>query len=193
MRALLCIWLVLLAASKVLGNGKNKHMTDVTVHTAEGKSISLKAMKNARATVFVLLSPECPISQQCTQELNALSAQYGNVLFYGVFPGNYYTAQELVEFGKTYGIPFPLLMDTDYEITDLLHGSITPQVFVVSNYNRVLYSGAISNTYKELGKKNAVTTAHYLADALACIDLDIPIKNTSTKAIGCLVERKTQK
>lgn len=190
-------WTILLATCAAFAKGNNtkhKHMYDITAHTPEGNVVSLEGIRKAKATVFVLLAPECPISQLCTQELNALAAKYsGQILLYGVFPGNYYTAAELLAFRDAYKISFPLLMDTGYTITDRLYGSITPQAFVISNYERVLYSGAVDNSFKELGKKSALTTMHYLADALAAIEKDMPVKTTSTKAIGCLLERQIKK
>jgi hypothetical protein len=145
------------------------------------------------ATVFVLLGPECPISQQCTKAVNELAKSYTNegIAFYGVIPGNHYTAQEVQAFKKTYHIPFVVLMDTAYALTSILHGSITPQAIVTDSHHRILYSGATDNAYRELGRKNARVTAHYLADALTAITHHLPIATPHTVPVGCLIATKT--
>lgn len=145
------------------------------------------------ATVFVLLGPECPISQQCTKAVNELAVTYTKmgVTFYGVIPGNHYTAQEIQAFKKTYHIPFVVLMDTAYALTSILHGSITPQATVTDSHHRILYSGAIDNAYRELGRKNARVTAHYLADALSAINHNQPISTSRTAPVGCLIATQT--
>src|SRR4051812_24867833 len=63
------------------------------IKTSDNAVIPLEKIFAAKANVFVMLAPECPISQQCTKELNALYTEYsaGEIAFYGVMPGNDYS------------------------------------------------------------------------------------------------------
>lgn len=144
------------------------------------------------ATVFVLLGPECPISQQCTKAVNELAKYYSpkGFTFYGIIPGNYYSPYEIQVFKKMYQLSYAILMDTAYELTNILHGKITPQAIITNNTFKILYNGAIDNAYLELGRKNAHTTAHYLADALTNINNNLPVAIAQTVPIGCLIATK---
>ena len=136
--------------------------------------------------VFVFLSPECPLSQQYTLELNALAKDY-HARFYGVVPGSFYDTSVINDFKRKYHISFPLLLDPILQLTRSLGASVTPQAVVVER-NNILYSGAIDNAYLALGKKQATTTAFYLKDALLAIQKKESVKIKKTNAVGCLIE-----
>jgi hypothetical protein len=192
-RVVLILFLcVLVAFRSDAGRRTSGDIATLKPALAAGGTIDLSKVKTAKAAVFVLLSPECPISQQCTKVLGELSAQYAdsNILFYGVFPGDYYTAAEVMEFKKKYGLNFPMIIDAEYKLTGALKGSVTPEVFVTASDYTTLYTGAIDNAYRELGRKNMHTTAHYLADALAEIAAGKEVSNKRSKAIGCYVNKK---
>jgi hypothetical protein len=159
----------------------------------DGQIHKIAANNGAHIMVFVLLGLECPISQQCTKVVNELADKYSNngVRFYGVIPGKNYSASEVRTFKKIYLIDFALLADTACVLTNMLHGSITPQAIVTDNSYRILYTGAIDNSYRELGRKNARVTAHYLADALTAITHKQPVAIPHTVPVGCLIATKT--
>jgi peroxiredoxin len=164
-------------------------VASVKLSTTESKEVNFKNSQG-ELMVFVFLSPECPISQQCTITIKTLVTVYGShgVVFYGVVPGTMYSPEELKDFEKEYGLTFPLLADVDYKLTNALHASITPEVFVVSKDYVIEYSGAIDNAWLALGKRNAHTTAQYLSDALASLSAGEPLVVSSTRAVGCLIE-----
>jgi len=145
--------------------------------------------------VFVWLGVECPISQQCTKSVNALAESYKNrgVAFYGVVPGKYYNAKEIRTFKKMYHINFVLLTDTAYTLTNMLGANVTPQAVVTDHNYQIRYTGAIDNSYRELGRKNARVTAQYLADALTAVSHKQPVTIPYTVPVGCLIATKPNK
>ena len=142
-----------------------------------------------KATVYIFIGPECPISQQCTLELGELYKAYGDsISFFGVVPGTLYSRDEVEEFRITYRVSFPIVRDTVYELTRQLKGAITPQAVVTYAGGDIAYSGAIDNSYIALGKKNKQITATYLRDALAAITAGRAVSLKSTKPVGCRIE-----
>jgi peroxiredoxin len=171
--------------------GKSKKpVTQTTLRTAGDSLIRLQAITTARASVFIFLSPECPISQQCTKELEQLAQRFtsSGIAFYGVIPGSFYTKDEIAAFARTYRVSFPLLIDDRYNLTHQLNATITPEVVVVDSTGSVKYSGAVDNAYQSLGHKNARTTEHYLDAALTAIQFRKDILIRRTTPVGCLVE-----
>lgn len=145
---------------------------------------------NAKTEVLILLSPECPISQQITGTLNDVYSRYGNsCAFRGIVPGKLYTPEEVAAFVRKYELQFPVVIDSNYSMTEKLNGTITPEVFLLRN-DTLLYSGAIDNSYRAPGKKNARTTRTYLREALDSVVNNKLPSTSRTTPIGCLLERR---
>lgn len=174
------------------GNEKStvKPLTGISLRSETDSLVRLLSTASFKASVFIFLSPECPISQQCTRELQSLFNKFAasGIAFYGVSLGTFYTKKEIKQFSSTYKMGFPILSDDQYIVARQLGATITPEVFLVDSLGNTLYSGAIDNTYRSLGKKNTRTTEHYLEAALTGITTgkDIPLKRTIP--VGCLVE-----
>jgi len=170
--------------------GQNQAILGVTLKTIEEKDVSLNIITNNKASVFIFLCPECPLSKSYSLTLNDFHKKYqkDSIDFYGVFPGTLYTVDEIKNFQKEYDINFPLLLDTAYTLTYIVNATITPEVFVVDNKGTILYSGRIDNWAYEVSKKREVVTEHNLQDALDCIANNTPIAIKKTQAVGCFIE-----
>jgi peroxiredoxin len=165
-------------------------ISKIVFKTMNGKDTLLNGITHNKASVFIFLSPECPLSQSYSLPLNEFSEKYkkNNICFYGIFPGTLYTKDEMSDFQKKYSIQFPLLVDTSYSLIHIFNASVTPEVFVTDSTGKVLYSGRIDNWAYEVSKKRALITEHNLQDALDCIVNNTPIAVTKTKAVGCFIE-----
>jgi peroxiredoxin len=175
----------------LLGAHERNRLCTLVLPDVHGKTVALTETQNALATVYILLAPECPICIQSTPALNKLAEQYGhkNIRFYGMFAGTLYTQQELSKFAQRYPTTFPLLMDTAYVATDILQGNVTPQAFVTNAAGKVIYKGAIDNAWVALGRRSKHITRHYVAETLDALLNKQPVPESSTRAIGCLLER----
>lgn len=137
------------------------------------------------ATVFVFLSPECPLCQSYTKTIRELSTKYrGQVRFIGVFPGNSYTREEISSFISTYQLQIPAFLDDDFSTTNAMSVSVTPTAVFVKQ-SKLVYFGAIDNWASGLGKKRNLITEHYLADAIAQSLSHQIVTIAHTEPIGC--------
>ena len=170
----------------------NQPITKLSFSTATGPSINLQSTATSKATVFIFLSPECPLSQQCTAGVNKLFNAFAgaNVNFYGVIPGSLYSQQEVTEFATAYHLGFPMLMDTANVLATLLNASVTPEVVMIDSTCQIAYSGAIDNSYIGLGKKNGAPTTAYLNDAISSVIHSTSPAIARTKPVGCFIEFK---
>jgi len=158
--------------------------------TVEGKPAKLSGLKKNKATVFIFLSPECPLCQSYSLTLNNLNKEYSSkgVKMIGVIPGNDFSAAEVNTYKRKYKISFAVYYDRQLTLTKYFNANITPQAFVIDKYEKLRYNGRIDNWAYELGKKRSVITEHDLKDALSALILNKPIQVTQTKAIGCFIE-----
>jgi thiol-disulfide isomerase/thioredoxin len=140
-------------------------------------------------TVYVFLSETCPICQSYTLTLKDLYKKYNlqKIKFVGIFPNYYSTQKSIDEFKKKYSIPFELILDKKGELTNRFSATITPEVFIESTDNKILYRGRIDDSFYSLGKRRTIITSTELADALSEISLKQTIKIFKTQAVGCVI------
>lgn len=148
-----------------------------------GKTIHIKPSK---LTVFVLLSPECPLSKNYIPVLNKL-VKKNHAAFYGIIPGNAYSAKEVAAFSKEFKADFSIFIDKSKKLTTTLRGTTTPECILVNEDGTIHYRGLIDNWAYSLGKQRKVVTERYLEDALSRIHAGKPILVSTTKPVGCLI------
>ncbi len=142
--------------------------------------------------VYVFLSDGCPMCQGYAGTLIRLHEQYTlkGVEFVGVFPNYYVTDSAIGAFQTQFRLPFEVLKDENFALTDQFGADTTPQVFVTqADGKTVVYKGLIDNAYFRRGKRRGTTSAFYLQDALDALLKQQKITTTETQAIGCVIVR----
>ncbi len=169
-----------------------KVLLNLEIKTIEEESVKLNQIEKRKATVFLFLSPDCPIAQKYTSRYEYLYQQYKEkgIEFYGVFPGMLAEKEAAKNFKATYNLTFKMLKDTDFFLMKVLFARISPEVFVLNSNGIIQYQGQIDNWFFALGKKRQIVTENYLEDALNAIIENQPIKQKRTKAVGCYLPRK---
>lgn len=137
-------------------------------------------------TVFVFLSPECPLCKNYMPILNDFSKENSDVQIVGIIPGKSYTSQSIKDFAKDYSLKFDLYSDNKKSLTAVLKAKVTPEVVVLDNSGNIYYRGQIDNWQAKLGTKRKVITEHYLEDALKRLGQK-NLKYEETTPIGCLI------
>jgi len=167
-----------------------KNYSTLRLNTLEQKAFSFNDISKNTASVFVFLLPDCPACESYSLTLNQLSEKYNSsgIVFYGVFPGDYNTIEEMKEYQSKYHIHFTLMTDPEKKLVKSLGAKITPEVFVLSNTGQTLYRGRIDDWMYAVGKKKPLITKHELQDALVAVANHQPVKVPFTKPIGCIIE-----
>ncbi len=183
---LLCGW-ISASAVQVL-NAQDKQ--SLKALDLDGKLRRLGAHSDTKAVVVLFLSTQCPISNSYLPTLNELFSTYRRqgVEVYGVVSDLSVTRAEAVEHRKTYRVRFPVLFDGSGELRLSLAPTHTPQAFVLDEFGRVLYRGAIDDRHVKLGQKKDAATRLFLADAVRAAIAGKPIAIAETKPVGCLLE-----
>jgi hypothetical protein len=140
---------------------------------------------------YIFMAIECPISQKYVYRLNELNKLYPDMNIVGVFQENTSEA-ELSDFKQRFGIDFPIVLDKNHRWALQFKAEITPEVFLVDRFDRVLYSGAIDNWFISLGRNRKIPSEHYLLDAFSAIRHGVEVKKKRTKAVGCFLELSTK-
>ena len=165
-------------------------LDELSFASLDDREISLGELKSTQIAAFFFLSPECPLCENYSLTINQLRKKYPekDVAFYGIFPGKFFSKEEIQAYITKFQVKVTVLLDPEYQLRDLFEATVTPEVFLVNAAGEVLYKGSIDNWIPALGKKRTVINRHYLNDAIAAVLSGDPITIAETKAIGCFIE-----
>ena len=156
-------------------------VTDLGGHVYDWQSIAAH-----KATVFVFLSTQCPVSKVYAPRLNALASQFGarGVQMVGVFSNMQEGQAEVAAFAKGRALIFPVVRDADASLAARFGATMTPQAFVVDPSGAVVYSGRVDDS------ADASAVHHKdLQEALGAVLAGQPIARAKTVAFGCIIRR----
>lgn len=176
------------------GFGINAQIINTTnlseLKTINGINFNPEALNTSTASVFIFLSPECPLCQKYSLTIREIEKKYSakGVAFYYVFPGTYYSKKEINRFLIKYGLKSIAFLDPDLKVTKSFSALITPEVFLLNQKHELIYSGKIDNWYEDIGKRRTVITEHYLASALDAQIQGLEVEIKKTLAVGCFIQ-----
>ncbi len=142
--------------------------------------------ENEKPSLFIFLSPDCPLCQNYSATLNSLANKYGNeIIMYGIIPGKAYSKKILQAFQSTYKIIFPLYIDKQMVLSKYLKATVTPQVILLNKNKTLIYKGAIDDLLQKLGKQKLKASVFYLQDAIKNTLQQKTVEIKRTIAVGC--------
>jgi mono/diheme cytochrome c family protein/thiol-disulfide isomerase/thioredoxin len=147
----------------------------------------------ARATVLVLVSPTCPISNSYAPALERLSTAHGSdVAVRLVYSEPDLEAQAVEEHRASFGLSMPFLLDPRGAIATELGARVVPEAFVLDAEGRVVYRGRIDDAWTDLGQRRGATRFELRA-ALEAQLAGRAIETPETEGIGCLLPWSKEK
>lgn len=158
-----------------------------------GEPIRFAQNEDRAGTVFVFISPDCPLSRQYIPELNRLAASdpAQEVAFFGVVSDRTLDRISAQKFGEEFKIQFPVLFDATGELAELLQPSHVPQAFMVDSQGAILYRGRINDLYADVNKRKAEATEHDLLNAMTTLAAGRTMEPRMTETVGCLFENSS--
>lgn len=148
----------------------------------DARKFNIESIKKTKVLVF--LNRTCPCTQQNIPYLNKLAKEFPEIEFIGVHSKKGGTLQEIKEVIEVYKPEFPVIDDNNLVIANLLKANRTPQAFILSDNNAILYNGGVTD---RTNPTNASKT--YLKNALAEINSHKEITEKETRSLGCVIIR----
>lgn len=186
-----CIPAVLFAGLFVgCGNKLSEQLSILEMPALSGTTVSLKKEMGSSATVYLFLSPDCPMCISSSGDIRELAESFTSqgISFLTVYPGTYYSVSEIDSFHTHYNIGLPAILDTAFVLTKLLDATVTPEVVVLSPEYETLYSGAINERAASLGRKRQLVGEHYLKKVLEAVLSKKAIPFKRVNPVGCFIE-----
>lgn len=173
--------LALLAGSQISPDALQ--VTDV-----DGQSHDLRG----QLTVFVFVKTTCPIANYYHPTLRRLAEGWGedvNLVVAQTEAAR--TSVELKTHREEYNVAGVVVHDPDETLIGALDATITPEAIVVDAVGTVRYRGRIDDTYLGFGKRRQVVTSNDLRDAVSAVRSGKNVATPKTKAVGCVIRRRT--
>src|SRR5262245_7356721 len=145
---------------------------------------------DTRVIVLAFLGTECPVARQYLPRLAQMHADFQNkgVQFLGIYSNAGVSVFDMATHAQDEDIPFPVFIDVDHHLADLLSVKVTPEVVVLDRQLARHYQGAIDNQFQRGGRRPAASE-NYLADAVDALLADKPSERPYVPASGCPLEQ----
>jgi len=138
-------------------------------------------------SVYVFLSPSCPVCKASTKALQQLQKDNPSVAFVGVVDTASADSAEVAEFYSDYKLRMDVRWDSK-TLAERFKATTTPEVVVLHNGKRV-YQGRIDNQYEALGKRRRVVNVNDLRDVLDVLARGAVPSFRRTIPVGCFLEK----
>lgn len=147
-----------------------------------------------RALVLVFTGTQCPVARDYVATLNALHAKYAEqgVRILGIFSNVGTNVFDMATYAHDEDMHFPVLLDINHALADLLHVKCTPEVVVLDSKLNKVYQGAIDNQYKRHGRIGQPTENYLLDGITSALEGKSPAR-AYVAASGCPLERQEPK
>ena len=155
-----------------------------------GKRFELKELHSAPIVVVAFVGTECPLAKLYGPRLQELSVRYAEqgVRFVGVCSNVQDSLTDIVAYRNKAGITFPMLIDSQQELADLLQAQRTPEIVILNRDRTVQYHGRIDDQYG-IGVTREKPQQELAALAIDALLAGKSLEVAATDAVGCLIGR----
>jgi peroxiredoxin len=152
----------------------------------DGVTHTLDQYHDSTATVVMFIATQCPVSNAYNERMAALATGYQSkgFQFIGINSNKQESVDEITEHAGENSLPFPILKDHKNVIADRFGATRTPEIYVLSQENIVLYHGRIDDS-----QNPTRIEAHDLRAALDAISAGATINPNETRSFGCSIKR----
>ena len=156
----------------------------------DGNAHQLFASGADRLCVLVFVTTDCPVANAYQPTLREIAKEFAeaDVDFYQINPTKSATIEKAKQHVADFDIASPMILDPDQTIARRVGAEVTPESFLISPQQEILYRGRIDDLYVGFGNRRQSPTSHDLRDAITAALAAKPISTSVTKAIGCLIQ-----
>lgn len=165
-------------------------VASVRVPNLDGMLVDpLQPAPGTKATVFLFVSTDCPISNRYAPDVRGLHDTYtkDGVVFWLVYPNPADSVSDIREHLASFKYSDGALRDTKHDLVKFTGATITPEAAVYDGKGALKYRGRIDDRYSAVGIEKATATKHDLQDAITATLAGKPVAQRFTQAVGCYV------
>lgn len=159
----------------------------VTLPSGPGEQMALDKLRGKRATVFVSLSIECPLSNGYVPTLQQFHDEFApqGVALIALNANDGQSLKQITQHQQEYRFTFPPLNDAGAQVANTLGLTHCPEVCVVDDRGQISYRGRIDDRYSRRGGAAGPIRNHDLNQAVKQLLVGEAITVSQTEVIGC--------
>jgi peroxiredoxin len=140
-----------------------------------------------KIVVLEFWSFKCPVALAYDDRMAVLQAQYRDrgVVFLAVSSNKNESPQEIKSNAENLKLPFPVLLDQDGAVAEMVGATHTPSVVLLDGSGTIRYRGAIDNN-KRVNQSGRIA---YLDAALSSLIAGQSVAQPETAVFGCSIRR----
>jgi peroxiredoxin len=190
--ALLLAGVLLLPAVRAPGDQESAahfRLPDLT-----GREVELFRPEENKATVFLFVATDCPVSNRYAPEARRLFEEFAprHVAFWLVYADRKESTEAIRRHIQEFNYAVGVVRDPEHRLVKMTGARVTPEavVFVSSDSGpQMVYRGRIDNRYVDFGKTRPAPTTHDLEEVLREVLAGKPLTLQTTRAIGCFIPK----
>lgn len=165
---------------------------DFTLPDTTGFTVTLADFADAKALVMMMICNHCPYVKHIKAGLSTIAHDYRGrgVAFVafnpndpGVQPED--AVEHMRQDVKTFGYPFPYLVDASQEVARALQAACTPEFYVFGPTRRLVYRGQFDDSRPGNG---VPVTGVDLRTTLDAVLAGQPVSTDQTPSLGCSIK-----
>jgi hypothetical protein len=178
------IWATVLLAT-LLGCGEPR--PQVSLEDLDGARVSVLPVVGAGASVFIVVSPDCPISNRYASEIARLRERFARdgMSFRIVYPGTRSSLAALRRHRADFFKDCPALQDPEYRLTRAAGIERTPEAAVFTSSQGLVYHGRIDDWFADVHLRRPSPTRRDLEAALAALARGDAAPPAAGPSVGC--------
>lgn len=143
----------------------------------------------AKATVFIFLSTDCPISNRYAPEVQRLHAEFApqGIKFWLIYPNHDDSSEVIRKHVQEYHYSIEPLRDPQHALVKATKVRVTPEVVVYGTEGRKVYQGRIDDRNVDFGKERPQPSRRDLHEVLDAIANGRTVTNAVTTPVGCYI------
>ena len=159
---------------------------------AKGREVDPLESCGEKATVFLFVRTDCPISNRYAPLVGRFCEKYESqgVRFILVYSDPGETVNAIRQHVREYSYPCDFVRDVRHDLVRMTGALRTPEAAVYrteATGPRLVYCGRIDDQHVDYGKQRAAPTKQDLLEVLDAILEDRPVTFSRTAAVGCMI------
>ena len=151
----------------------------------------LKQIENNHIKAIIVLSTDCPICQKYQGSFLPIIKKYHQkVDFIFLFPNQAQDSSfiQFCNYDSLFSCKIkPTAMANDFQFLKVWGVTTTPQLIILNNKNKQVYSGKIDDRFLSLGNQKP-PSENYLEKVLNSLLKNEEVKTENTEPIGCIIQ-----
>src|SRR5262249_20796701 len=168
-----------------------RSIPDFTLQDTLGRRVSLADYRESKAVAGLFVGTECPLANKYLLSLAEMQREYGprGLQVLAVNSNVQDSAEAIARHARERDLPYPVLIDAERKVADLLGAQRTPSVFLLDAAGVVRYSGRIDDRYGVGGGDRGTPRREDLREAIEDVLAGRAVRVPTTEPLGCIIPR----